>query len=157
MGLGALADVSLVKARDKASAARALVKDGINPIEHTRAQASIPTPPKRHSSPTFEEMAEAYMTDRLKRLRSEVHRDQWRQTLRDYAYPVIGNMPVNEIDTNNVLAVLAAQKFSTAATTAALVSERRSCVPNSSSSCRFTIDPASSSTAGMVVWRSTIS
>jgi integrase len=105
MGLGALADVSLVRARDKANAARALVNDGIDPIEHARAQA-IPTTPKRHSAPTFEEMAEAYMADRLKRQRSEVHRDQWRQTLRDYAYPVIGHMPVNEIETSDVLAVL---------------------------------------------------
>ena len=46
------------------------------------------------------------MADRLKRLRSEVHRHQWRQTLQDYAYPIIGNMPVNEIETNDVLAVL---------------------------------------------------
>ena len=46
MGLGALADVSLVKARSKASAARALVNDGIDPIEHTRAQAVIPVAPK---------------------------------------------------------------------------------------------------------------
>ena len=46
MGLGALADVSLVKAREKASAARALVNDGIDPIEHTRAQAVIPVAPK---------------------------------------------------------------------------------------------------------------
>ena len=106
MGLGALVDVSLVKARDKASAARALVKDGIDPIEHTRAQAVIPEAPKPHSSPTFEEVAEAYMADRLKRLRSEKHRHQWRQTLVDYAYPVIGKMPVNEIETNDVLAVL---------------------------------------------------
>jgi integrase len=106
MGLGALADVSLVKARDKASAARALVDDGIDPIEHTRAQAAIPAAPKRHFAPTFEEVAEAYMADRLKRLRSEVHRHQWRQTLVDYAYPVIGKMPVNEIETNDVLAVL---------------------------------------------------
>jgi len=105
-GLGALADVSLVKARDKASAARALVNDGIDPIEHTRAQAIIPAAPKRNSSPTFEEMAEAYMADRLKRLRSGVHRDQWQQTLRTYAYPVIGAMPVNEIGTNDVLAVI---------------------------------------------------
>jgi integrase len=51
-------------------------------------------------------MAEAYMADRLKRLRSEVHRDQWQQTLRAYAYPVIGNMPVSAIETNDVLAVL---------------------------------------------------
>src|SRR5215470_4448796 len=106
MGLGALTDVSLVKARDKASAARALVKDGIDPIEHTRAQAIIPAAPKRLSSPTFEEVAESYMADRLKRLRSEVHGHQWRQTLVDYAYPIIGKMPVNEIETNDVLAVL---------------------------------------------------
>jgi integrase len=106
MGLGALTDVSLVRARNKAAAARALVDDGVDPIEHARAQAIVPTTPKRHSAPTFEEMAEAYMADRLKRQRSEVHRDQWRQTLRDYAYPVIGHMPVNTIETNDVLAVL---------------------------------------------------
>jgi len=106
MGLGALADVSLVKAREKASAARALVDDGIDPIEHTRAQAIIPAAPKRCSSPTFEEVAESYMADRLKRLRSEIHRHQWRQTLQDYAYPIIGKMPVDEIETNDVLAVL---------------------------------------------------
>ena len=106
MGLGALADVSLVKARDKASAARALVNDGIDPIEHTRTQTNIPAAPKRASSPSFEEVAEAYMADRLKRLRSEIHRRQWRQTLLDYAYPIIGKMPVNEIETNDVLAVL---------------------------------------------------
>jgi len=106
MGVGALADVGLVKAREKAGAARALVDDGIDPIEHTRAQASIPAAPKRHSSPTFEEVAESYMADRLKRLRSEIHRHQWRQTIVDYAYPIIGKMPVNEIETNDVLAVL---------------------------------------------------
>ena len=105
-GLGALADVSLVKARSKASAARALVNDGIDPIEHTRAQAVIPAAPKRNSSPTFEDAAEAYMADRLKRLRSEAHRHNWRQSLLDYAYPIIGKMPVNAIETNDVLAVL---------------------------------------------------
>ena len=106
MGLGSRVDVGLVKARDKASAARALVDDGIDPIEHTRAQAIIPAAPKRSSSPTFEEVAESYMADRLKRLRSEIHRHQWRQTLVDYAFPVIGNLPVDQIETNDVLAVL---------------------------------------------------
>jgi integrase len=105
-GLGALVDVSLVRARDKANAARALVNDGIDPIEHARAQAVVPTTPKRHSAPTFEEMAEAYMADRLKRLRSEHHRRDWRQSLQNYAYPIIGKMPVNKIETNDVLAVL---------------------------------------------------
>ena len=106
MGLGSLADVGLVRAREKAAAARTLVTQGIDPIEHTRAQATIPVAPKRHLSPTFEEVAEAYMADRLKRLRSETHRRQWRQTLVDYAYPIIGKMPVSEIETKDVLAVL---------------------------------------------------
>lgn len=83
-----------------------LIRDGIDPIEHTRTQAVIPVPQKRQAVPTFEDMAEAYMADRLKRLRSEIHRHQWRQTLLDYAYPIIGKMPVNEIETNDVLAVL---------------------------------------------------
>ena len=108
MGIGSLADVGLVRAREKAAAARTLVAQGIDPIEHTRAQAVIPVAPKRHSSPTFEEVAESYMADRLKRLRSEVHRHNWRQSLLDYAYPIIGKMPVNEIETNDVLAVLKA-------------------------------------------------
>jgi hypothetical protein len=106
MGLGAFTAVSLVRAREKAGAARALVNDGIDPIEHTRAQAIIPAAPKRHSAPTFEQIAEAYMADRLKRLRSAIHRHQWRQTLVDYAYPILGAMPVDEIGTNDVLAVL---------------------------------------------------
>jgi integrase len=106
MGLGALTDVSLVKAREKAAAARALVAGGIDPIAHTRAQATIPAAPKRHFAPVFEEVAEAYMADRLKRMRSGVHRDQWQQTLRTYAYPIIGLMPVDQIETNDVLKVL---------------------------------------------------
>jgi hypothetical protein len=38
MGLGALADVTLVRAREKVSAARAVLSEGLDPIEHTRAQ-----------------------------------------------------------------------------------------------------------------------
>jgi len=106
MGLGALADVSLVKVRAKAAAARALVADGIDPIEDAKAKAAVPVAPKANSSLAFEEAAEAYMADRLKRLRSETHRHQWRQPLEDYAYPIIGNMPVAEIETSAVLTVL---------------------------------------------------
>lgn len=46
------------------------------------------------------------MADKLKRLRSEVHRHQWRQTLQDYAYPKIGHKPVDQVGTDDVLAVL---------------------------------------------------
>jgi integrase len=106
MGLGSLAVISLVKARAKATAARALVAEGVDPIEHAKAQEATPGAPKAIVSLTFEEAAEAYMADRLKRLRSETHRHQWRQTLEDYAYPIIGQKSVAEIETGDILAVL---------------------------------------------------
>lgn len=106
MGLGPLAIVSLVRARAKAAAARALVTDAVDPIEHAKAQEAAPVASRATTSPTFEEVAESFMADRLKRLRSETHRHQWRQTLEDYAFPIIGKMPVAEIETADVLAVL---------------------------------------------------
>lgn len=63
-------------------------------------------PDRGKESLTFEQVAEAYMADKLKRLRSVVHRHQWRQTLEAYAYPIIGDMPVADIETGDVLAVL---------------------------------------------------
>ncbi|MGC2081604.1 MAG: site-specific integrase, partial [Xanthobacteraceae bacterium] len=39
-------------------------------------------------------------------LRSDQHRYAWRFSLQTYANPIIGGKPVNEIDTNDVLAVL---------------------------------------------------
>jgi 2,4-dienoyl-CoA reductase-like NADH-dependent reductase (Old Yellow Enzyme family) len=59
MGLGALANVSLVKARAKAAAARALRDDGIDPIGQAGAQAAAAATPKGPKSLTFEEAAEA--------------------------------------------------------------------------------------------------
>jgi integrase len=106
MGLGAVATVTLVKARAKAAAARSLRDDGIDPIEQAGALAATAATPTDPKSLTFEQVAEAYMADRLKRLRSEVHRHQWRQTLETYAYPIIGGTPVAEIETNDVLSVL---------------------------------------------------
>jgi integrase len=106
MGLGALANVSLVKARAKAAAARALRDDGIDPIEQAGELAAAAATPKGPKSLTFELAAEAYMVDKLKRLRSDVHRHQWRQTLETYAYPIIGDMPVADIETSDVLAIL---------------------------------------------------
>src|SRR6516164_1887152 len=106
MGLGAFADVSLVKARERPAPRgpwwmTELIRSSIpahKPLYPPR-RSGVPRPPSRKwPKPTW--------ADRLKRLRSEKHRHQWRQTLVDYAYPVIGKMPVNEIETNDVLAVL---------------------------------------------------
>ncbi|MCV0387400.1 MAG: integrase arm-type DNA-binding domain-containing protein [Nitrobacter sp.] len=109
MGLGPLTEVSLVAARKRATAARALVAEGIDPIEAARAERARMMPVQATPKPaglTFQEAAEAYMADKLKRLRNEVHRKQWRYSLETFAYPIIGNMPIAEIGTADVLNVL---------------------------------------------------
>jgi integrase len=106
MGLGALSDVSLVKARAKAAGARALRDDGVDPIDRAVELAAASAAPKRAVGVTFEDAAEKYMADKLKRLRSATHRGQWRTTLERFAYPIIGQMPIAEIDTSHILAVL---------------------------------------------------
>ena len=105
MGLGPLAEINLVAARAKATAARTMRDSGLDPIEHTSSQRAAVQAPA-FAGLTFEEAAEAYMADKLKRLRSDVHRHQWRQTLEAYAYPIIGKKLMAEIETSDVLAVL---------------------------------------------------
>jgi integrase len=102
MGLGGLQDVSLSDARRKASGARKLLVDAIDPIvdrDARRAQAKAVVM-------TFEEAAGAYIDAHQAAWRNEKHRKQWRSTLATYAYPTIGNVPINAISTEDVLSVL---------------------------------------------------
>ena len=107
MGLGALADVSLTEARAKAAEKRALIARGLDPIEQAAAVRTIQVQVETASrAMTFEQASEDYMAMKLKRLRNEVHRRQWRYSLETFAYPVLGRIPVNEITTQDVLNVL---------------------------------------------------
>ncbi len=38
--------------------------------------------------------------------KNEIHRQQWRNTLRDYVYPIIGHLPVADVDGDAVQSVL---------------------------------------------------
>jgi integrase len=56
--------------------------------------------------PTFEEMAADYIRRQESGWSNAKHSRQWAATLKTYAYPVIGNLPVNQIDTRHVLDIL---------------------------------------------------
>jgi hypothetical protein len=74
MGLGALADVTLTQARAKAADARGHVTRGNDPIEHAKQQRPTTAVAIAPSAPTFEQEAEAYMDDKLPRLKNEKHK-----------------------------------------------------------------------------------
>jgi integrase len=103
MGFGSIHDVSLSDARKKAKEARALIRDeGKDPIEvrrERRAQASL----ERAARKTFRECAEGYIADHQATWKNPKHRAQWPSTLKRYAYPIFGNLPVGQIDKRLVL------------------------------------------------------
>ena len=111
MGMGSAgeppAGVSLASARDAAAAARGLLRDGCDPIQHREAEQERRVAEQaKAAAHTFKVVAETMMDSREKGWRNEKHRQQWRNTLATYAYPVFGKRPVSGITTDDVLKVL---------------------------------------------------
>jgi len=112
IGLGPAAGqdaISLSDARDRASALRLKVKAGIDPLEERQreaAQALAAAQADEIAGITFKAVAEAYVAANEGSWRNDKHRQQWRNTLASYVYPVMGELPVAEIATAHVLKIL---------------------------------------------------
>jgi integrase len=105
MGLGAWPQVSLPMARERVAAALALIEAGKDPIdERHRAKAAQDLVQARRI--TFDAAAEAYITGNAAKWRNAKHAQQWRATLKTYASPIIGRLPVADVTTDHVLRVL---------------------------------------------------
>jgi integrase len=105
MGLGPLALYSLADARAKALDVRRKRHEGIDPIEARRAERARQRLDAAKSI-TFRECAETYIASHNAGWRNEKHKYQWSATLNTYAYPVIGALAVQAVDTGLVLRVL---------------------------------------------------
>jgi integrase len=105
MGLGGFPDVTLAGAKEAARAARAKIKEGIDPIEDAKAKRSA-LYAQRAASMTFGEAAAAYIAVKEHEWKNAKHGDQWRNTLKEYAYPVIGNVFVRDVEQSHVMRVL---------------------------------------------------
>ena len=105
MGLGGVTTFSLAEARERARAARQLLADGLDPIEARREDA-LQRRMADASVISFDKAAERYIDAHAPGWRNDKHRQQWENTLRAYASPVIGDLPVSRVDTAHVLRVL---------------------------------------------------
>lgn len=105
IGLGRYPDTSLAEAHAKASSQRKLVHDGIDPPEakETKPRAERASLAKDR---TFREVAEEFISRNQTSWRNAKHRQQWRNTLQAYVYPVMGDVPVTLIDMGLVVQVL---------------------------------------------------
>ena len=100
MGLGSAVAVSLQQARDKAHEARKLRASGENPIVARRRAALA-----NAAVPTFGTVAAALIAAKESAWRNEKHKIQWGTSLTGFCGPLL-DLPVNEIDTAAILAVL---------------------------------------------------
>jgi integrase len=105
MGLGPFGDVSLAQAREAAQDARTLVRDGKDPIEQRNAERAE-AKAQVSRSVTFKAYAEQFISGKEAGWKNEKHRQQWRNSLRDYAHPHIGQLAVADVNTDAVLKVL---------------------------------------------------
>lgn len=109
MGLGAYPEITLAEARDLAADARKLAKTGSDPLEVRRkAREAVEVEQRRAEAlaTTFESVALNYIESQKAGWKNAKHASQWTNTLRTYAFPVIGSLPPNEITTEHVLKVL---------------------------------------------------
>lgn len=104
IGLGPYPAVGLADARAKAQANREMIERGLNPIDEKKAAAGVAQALKER--PTFQDAVDSYLGSKLAEFRNAKHRQQWRNTLDQYAGPAFGRKPVDEIDTADVLACL---------------------------------------------------
>jgi integrase len=107
MGLGSLHTINLKEARDRARAARQLLLDGIDPIEARLAERDAKLE-EAAANIIFKDAAEKYIALHEGGWRNLKHRQQWRSTLKAFAYPALGSRPVKAIDTAVINAALAA-------------------------------------------------
>jgi len=105
MGLGPIRDVSLAEAREAAREARRLRRVGVDPIDAKRKRQPAAKLDKAKAI-SFSECAAAYIENHRAGWGNAKHAAQWEATLRTYAYPVFGSLPVAAIDTALVVKVL---------------------------------------------------
>ena len=97
MGLGSIALVSLAEARELALANRKLARSGGDPLADKRRAAGVPT---------FAEAARRVVEQKRGGWRGRWHAQNWLRSLERYAFPRIGNRPVSEVNSADVLEIL---------------------------------------------------
>lgn len=89
IGLGSYPEVTLKEARERAAEHRRHARAGLDPVAVKRkAQASMPT---------FKQAAEQVFYERKSGFRNDKHRDQWINSLREYAYPQLGSLNIDQV------------------------------------------------------------
>lgn len=105
IGLGGYPDVTLAQAREAARATRVQITQGVDPVaERERKRQELLE--RQRTTITFEKATEHYLAAHEAEWANAKHRQQWENSLKTYAYPVLGPLDVRNINQSHVLQVL---------------------------------------------------
>ena len=90
IGLGSLDILTLAESRDVALDYRRQIARGVDPIAEKRK--------KEDPVPTFRDASKRVFDEQKATWKNGKHQNQWINTLETYAFPKIGDRPVNEIE-----------------------------------------------------------
>jgi integrase len=95
MGLGSTALVGLAEAREKARVLRKVARDGGDPLAERRRQRL-----------TLRQVAEKVHAGLLPTWKNAKHAESWLASLKSYAFPTLGDRPIDTLTSADILAVL---------------------------------------------------
>lgn len=105
IGLGGFPDVSLSSAREKARIAKEKISNGIDPIAERKAiRAQLRS--TQASYITFDEASRKVHAIKVSESRNLKHAAQWLSTLETYASPMIGKLPVANVELPHIVQIL---------------------------------------------------
>jgi integrase len=105
MGLGPKSRFSLKEAKARARKAQQLLSDDVDPLQAKRDRRALDAlEASRHI--TFADAAKKYYAGHEQKWSSHKHRQTFLNTLTQYAFPVIGKLPVADVDTAAVLRII---------------------------------------------------
>lgn len=108
IGLGSFPEVSLAMARDIAREMKQQIRQGIDPVAERKA-ARLKLIAESKKEITFKQVAAQFIdkkSQEFKPTSRAKQRQRLANALENYAYPFIGEMPVNDVKRENILQVL---------------------------------------------------
>jgi integrase len=105
-GLGSYPAVSLSEARALAERACRDQREGNAPRPSLSGKLDKPDGAQTQPRMSFEAAAQQYIEERRPSWKNAKHAAQWESTLKTYAYPVIGEVPVDRVDKTLVLQIV---------------------------------------------------
>lgn len=95
-GLGTYPEVGIAEAAKQALQMRDQISSKIDPLDEKNRTANIP------KTPTFQAAAEILHAELLPGWKNAKHGQQWLNTLTQYAFPIIGTLPLDQIQPRHI-------------------------------------------------------